>query len=296
MTPARRRIAALACALGATLLPATAARAASDAAGYTSKGQLVVRTSLGGAGNEITLGGDIALEERGGFVRIDLVSLAIPGTDATVSSLLSTQLFPPGGFTIVYDRAAGTYTVWSPSKHDYFTSAASGTAPAKAAGNATPAATAALGAAGDLFGAFGIASSLKNDSAFTASVSLAGHGTVNGHPATGLDYQYARTTTAGESTEIHGRFPTRRRPRFGSRANHRERKGQVVSAKFAAARSHVARERTRRRRRLPRPRRLYARGDARRRHRQDATGLTAADAPSRGSTTRGGRPRFPWPA
>ena len=206
MTPARRRIAALACALGATLLPATAARAASDAAGYTSKGQLVVRTSLGGAGNEITLGGDIALEERGGFVRIDLVSLAIPGTDATVSSLLSTQLFPPGGFTIVYDRAAGTYTVWSPSKHDYFTSAASGTAPAKAAGNATPAATAALGAAGDLFGAFGIASSLKNDSAFTASVSLAGHGTVNGHPATGLDYQYARTTTAGESTEIHGRF------------------------------------------------------------------------------------------
>lgn len=188
------------CAFGSS--PASVAGAP---VGYSSKGQLVVQTSIGGAGNEITVGGDIALEERGSFLRLDLLSLAIPGTDATISSLLSTQLFPAGGFTIVYDRTAGTYTVWSPSKHTYYTSAAaSANAPAKTSAPAPTAA--ALGAVGDLFGAFAFAKSVQNDSAFTASVSLAGHGVVNGHPATGLDYHYARTTTAGQAIDVHGRF------------------------------------------------------------------------------------------
>ncbi|MBD5654560.1 MAG: hypothetical protein IAI50_05190 [Candidatus Eremiobacteraeota bacterium] len=173
--------------------------------GYAGKGQLVVRTSIGGTGTEVTLGGDIALEERGSFLRVDVLSLAIPGVDATISSLFSTQLFPPGGFTIVYDRSAGTYAVWSAAKHVYFTSArpANGETPALPPQAPT---AAALGAVGDLFGAFAVARPLKNDSAFTASVSLAGHGVVNGHPATALDYHYARTTNGGEAIDIHGRL------------------------------------------------------------------------------------------
>jgi hypothetical protein len=182
---------------------ATPASAAVDAAGYTSKGQIVVRTMLGGA--EITFGGDIALEERGDLLRFDLLSLAIPGTDPTLSAALSTQLFPQGGFTVVFDRSARTYTVWSPSKHKYYTGgpAQSNASPAPAP---APNAATAIGAAGDLFNAFAFAKSLKDDAAFNATLTLAGHGPVNGHPATGIDYEFSRTTKSGESTEFHGRL------------------------------------------------------------------------------------------
>jgi hypothetical protein len=192
--------------VGPALRPATAAGPApapSGATGYSGRGQIVVQTSIGGAGN-ITLGGDIALEERGAFLRVDVLSLAIPGVDATLNSVLSTQLFPPGGFTIVYDREAGTYTLWSVAKRVYYSSAQpAGATPVR---GAPPATAAALGAVGDIFGAFAFVKGLRNDSAFSASVSLAGHGVVNGHPATGLDYQYARTSGSGDRTEVHGRF------------------------------------------------------------------------------------------
>ncbi len=173
------------------------------ASGYVGKGQLVVQTSFGGGGDKLTVGGDIALEQRESKLRIDILSLGIPGAGAAVSSILATQLFPPGGFTIVYDRTASTYVVWSTSKRNYYTNAgSSGTAATQQADSAAT----VIATAGDLFAAFAPARGLKDATAFNASLSLAGHGTVNGHPATGLDYSYARTLRGGDALEIHGRL------------------------------------------------------------------------------------------
>ncbi len=188
-------------AAGAIALAATRyARAATDPVGYVGKGQLVVQTAIAGV-DKLTVGGDIALEERGSFLRLDVLSLAIPGTDPTLSAIVGTQLFPPGGFTIVYDRKAASYTVWSNAKRSYYTSA-SGPTP-----KTTPAPLAdAIGAAGDLFAPLAFAKSLRTDRTFSATLSLVGHGPVNGHPATGIDYQYARTNATGDRTDVHGRL------------------------------------------------------------------------------------------
>jgi len=158
--------------------------AADDPSGFVGKGQLVVATAIGGAANKLTVGGDIAIEQRGADLRLDILSLAIPGAGAAVSSLLGTQLFPPGGFSIVYDRKISSYTIWSNAKRTYYTSATNNAAPPQSNGTA-----AAIGAAGGLFDVFTLAKSLKDDNAFSATLTLAGHGTVN-----------------GDKTDVHGRF------------------------------------------------------------------------------------------
>jgi len=176
--------------------------AADDPGGFVGKGQLVVQTAFGGADTKLTVGGDIALEQRGQNLRVDILTLAIPGAGAAVSSLLGTQLFAPGGFTIVYDRKSSTYTLWSSAKRTYYTSATNGALPPPQS-NGT---AAAIGAAGGIFDVFSLAKSLKDDTAFSATLTLAGHGTVNGHPATGLDYLYAAAAKNGDKTSVHGRF------------------------------------------------------------------------------------------
>jgi hypothetical protein len=200
------------------LIPATPPVAT---AGYAGKGTLQIQTTLGGASLggpslggltlKVTVNGDIGLEARGQLLRVDLLDLAIPGSDPLLSALASSQLIPPGGFTVVYDRSASTYTVWSSAKRAYYVGG--GPTQGGAQGGATPGgaspaggADAALGAGADLFKAFAFARSLKDDSAFNVTLTLAGHGTVNGHPATAVDYQYARTTNAGASTAVAGRL------------------------------------------------------------------------------------------
>jgi hypothetical protein len=192
---------AIACAIvaGATV---AYVRAEAEPSGYVGKGQLIVRTELGGTGSTITLGGDIAMEERGSRLRVDVLSLAIPGTSATISALIGTQLFPPGGFSVVYDRTNSSFTVWSNAQKKYYSTAS-------AAATATPAPAPAPvvpvpGVNGDLFGAFAFAKRLKDYNALTLSLSLAGHQTVNGHPATGLDFHVLRTTKDNETTDVHG--------------------------------------------------------------------------------------------
>jgi hypothetical protein len=178
---------------------------ADETTGYAGKGSLVIQTSLGET--KLTVGGNIAFEQRDALIRIDVLSLAIPGADPTVSALLGTQLFPPGGFSIVYDRTASTYTIWSNAKRLYYTQT-------KTRADATPAptpipvpsASASPGATNGLFGVFSFLRSLKDDKVFTISFTLTGHGTVNGHPATGLTFQYLKTTTAGETTDFHGQL------------------------------------------------------------------------------------------
>jgi len=176
---------------------------ADDAAGYAGKGALVIQTSLGET--KLTVGGSIAFEERDPLVRIDVLSLGIPGTDPTISALVGTQLFPPGGFTIIYDRKASTYTIWSNAKRLYYTpiktSAAASPTPVP-----VPSASAAAGATNGLLSVFSFLRSLKDDKIFTISFTLTGHGPVNGHPATDLTFQYLKTTSAGETTDFHGQL------------------------------------------------------------------------------------------
>ena len=197
----RSRMGALAASLVAVASGTTFAShaiAASDPGGYVGRGQLVVQTAIAGI-DKLTVGGEIAFEQRGALARVDVLSVGIPGTDPTISSLLGTQLFPPGGFTIVYDRTASSYVVWSNAKRNYFTSV-----PSKPAG-ATPTPVASALAASNASSPFAILNSVRDDAAFSVSLNLVGHGPINGHPATGIDYQLARTTKTGEKSDFHGR-------------------------------------------------------------------------------------------
>lgn len=172
---------------------------ADDAPGYAGKGALVIQTSLAGA--NVTIGGNIAFEERDPDIRIDVLSLGIPGADPTLSTLMSTQLFPPGGFTVIYDRRASTYVVWSSAKRLYYSP------PAKAA-SATPqpavTASPAASTTNGLFAVFTFLRTLKDDKTFSVLLALTGHGKTNGHPSTGLHFEYKKTTVSGESADFHG--------------------------------------------------------------------------------------------
>jgi hypothetical protein len=205
----RFRALALLFAVALCLPSAASAQAAGgkngDATGYVGAGDVVIGTTIAGAA--ITLGGHITLEERGSRLRIDVLSLAIPGMDPTLSALASGQLFPPGGFTISYDRRDGTYTVWSSAKHAYYVGGGRTTS---ANASDTPStfsnpAAGAIANGANLFDAFGALRGLKNDSAFSASVMLTGHTNLFGHPVTGVSYKLTQSALAGNaSLDAHG--------------------------------------------------------------------------------------------
>jgi len=196
------RIAAATVFAAAALVPC--ASHADDPSGFTGKGALVVQTSLGET--KLTVGGNVAFEERDPLVRIDVLSLGIPGADSTLSALMATQLFPPGGFTVIYDRKLSTYTVWSNAKHDYYTppQAAAGSPPPMPL--PAPNSSAAPNTANGLSAIFSFLRSLKDDKVFTISLTMTGHGTVNGHPATALTFQYLKTTNSGDTSDFHGQL------------------------------------------------------------------------------------------
>ncbi len=171
--------------------------AATSPGGYVGKGTLVVRAPLPGTTTPIDVGAHIAFEERGSLFRVDVIDVALPGAGA-VGSALATQLFPPGGLTISVDEAAKRYTVWSNTTRKYYTKDLTAAAPAA---GTSPAPQTAPSAAPN---PFAFERSLRDLAALNVSLSLAGHTTVDGHPATGLNYQFARTTSNGDRTEAHG--------------------------------------------------------------------------------------------
>ncbi len=206
----RLRALALLCAVACAAPSAASAQSAGgkngDATtGYVGTGDLVIGTTIAGAA--ITLGGHIALEERGSRLRIDVVSLAIPGMNPMLSALASGQLFPPGGFTVSYDRRDATYTVWSSGKHAYFTGGGRATS-ADASGNPSALANPAAGAianGANLFDAFSALRGLKDDREFSASVTLTGHTNLFGHPVTGVSYKLTQSAITGDaSLDAHG--------------------------------------------------------------------------------------------
>lgn len=187
--------------------PSTASPAASTTpSGLVGNAELVVQTALFSPDNSLTVGGHVAFEQRDTRVRIDVISIAIPGMNPTASTVASAgatamQLFPPGGFTVVLDQKAMTYTLWAAAKQKYYTgklsrpgASASPTPTPLPLPNATPPAVAF-----DPLTAF---KALKNVKTF--SIALKGHGTTNGHPTTEYDYQVERDDGQGNTFESHG--------------------------------------------------------------------------------------------
>ena len=169
---------------------------ADSPSGYVGKGTIVVRGPLPNTTTPIDLQGDLAFETRGELLRLDILGVSLPGAGA-VGSALATQLFPAGGISGVYDRASSTYTVWSNASRKYYTASTSGATSAAP----TPAPQSSPNVSRN---PFGFEKSLRDLTALNVSLSLAGHGPVNGHPATGINFLFTRTTASGDMTDLHG--------------------------------------------------------------------------------------------
>lgn len=160
------------------------------AAGFTSRGNAVIRVAFNGT--PIDLGANIALAQRNSTYRLDILSLSIPGTDPTLNAIAQ-SLLPTGGYTVIFDRAKATTIVWSASKHTYAVLGGGDATPAPAkpstGSNANPS----------------ITGSLQKLKAMTLSLALAGHGTTNGHPTTGLDYAVKFQLDGKQPYDVSGR-------------------------------------------------------------------------------------------
>ncbi len=173
----------------------------SAALGYSGKGAIVLQTTLGGT--KLTVGGDVGFEQRADLMRIDVLSIKIPGMDPTMGAAAGTELFPGGGFTVVLDRANSRYTVWSQAKQSYYVGtigpgASPGPSP-KPTPTPTPNPSATPGG-----GPFDFLKNLKDYKTFTITVGLAGHSVTNGHPTTGLNFQFLTETVKGKKVDVHG--------------------------------------------------------------------------------------------
>lgn len=153
------------------------------------------------SGTKLSVTGNIALEELGNLVRLDMVSLSLPGLDPALSALASSQLIPAGGYTVVFDQGKHGYTVWSTSKRTYYTSSPGA---ADQTNNPVIGAAATIGSTSDFLHAFALAKPLKDYRAFSASVTLNGHGQTNGHPTTGIDFAIKRQERTGDPLDLHG--------------------------------------------------------------------------------------------
>jgi hypothetical protein len=167
--------------------------------GVVGSGALSIQSALFGTGNNLTLGCNVAFEQRDGRFRLDVLSVAIPGMDPTAGVAAAMQFFPPGGFTVVFDSKAGTYTVWSNAKQKYFSDKFS-----KPSLNATPTPGPTPTPSAEPFNPMTAFARFKNVK--TLSFALVKHSTVNGHPTSEYDFQYARDDGAGNTFETHGQL------------------------------------------------------------------------------------------
>jgi hypothetical protein len=174
--------------------------------GVVGNAELVVQTALFSPNNPVTVGGRIAVEQRDRLLRIDVLSIAIPGMNPTAAAAAGAaaqaiQFFPPGGFTVVLDQRAMTYTLWAGATQKYFTGKmrAPGSA---AAASPTPTPKPTPSASPAPFDPLSMFKELKNIKSF--SIALKGHGTTNGHPTTEYDFQIERDNGQGDTFEAHG--------------------------------------------------------------------------------------------
>jgi hypothetical protein len=175
----------------------TAGDAQPRATGFQATGTLVAQATI--AGSPLNVGGTIAVYRNGGFYRLDLLSLAFPGTDPTASAVAG-ALLAPGGATLIYNGATGAVSAYSNAHRVYYASAA---APTAGAGTPPPALPAAGGA--DPLGALaGIARQLHD--VVRASILLTGHSVTNGHPTADLDVLVRRQRPGKALEDYHAQL------------------------------------------------------------------------------------------
>lgn len=175
------------------------AASASTPDGFRSTGTLVVQATFSGA--PVNVGGPIALYRRGSMYRLDLLSLAFPGTDPATSAITG-ALLAPGGVTLIYDGGSGALTAYANGSRVYYEAApAVKGAPRRTLSDATPAADAAPPAAGAADPLAALAAIVRQlHDVQRASILLTGHSTTNGHPTDDLDVQ-VRRQRAGKALE-----------------------------------------------------------------------------------------------
>jgi len=179
-----RRMLASALAIGIFTAPLIGAVPVSAAQGERAGGTIVLTTAI--SGTPITLGANVVLYRRGPLYRLDLVSLHIPGADATTTAMIS-ALLAPGGATVIYDGATGTLAAYSNANHRYYTQARD-TSTATAL---PPAAANAPRTGGDPLALLGTIAKATRDLQ-RAAIVVTGAGSVNGRPTTNIEVTLER--------------------------------------------------------------------------------------------------------
>ncbi len=192
------RMLASALAIGILTAPLIGAVPVSAAQGERASGTIVLQTQIQGA--DVTLGGNIALYRRGPLYRLDLLSLGIPGSDATTSAMLG-ALLGPSGATIIYDGATGSISAYANGNRTYYTESRT---PAGAAAVPPSAANAPRMNGDPLAILAAIAKATANMQ--QASIVLTGHAAVNGHPTSDLDVQLERHLPGKSAEHYHAQF------------------------------------------------------------------------------------------
>jgi len=168
--------------------------------GFTGRGSAVIQAVFGGM--KLNLGADIGLMMRGQALRLDVSRFSAPGSDAMMGALVQ-QFLPQGSFTAVIDRGTHTVTLWSNDRRLYYVHAANASAStstdSSASGNA-------VGAVFDIQAGsmLQILKSIKDYSVYDMSARLGGHGNVNGHSATTIQYSIRTQKRGGALSTMSG--------------------------------------------------------------------------------------------
>jgi hypothetical protein len=168
------------------------------ATGFHSTGTLVVQATV--SGSPLNVGGTIALYRRGSMYRLDLLSLAFPGTGAATSAAAG-ALLAPGGATLIYNGATGAVTAYSNGNRDYYEDAPKPATPGPAA---PPASAPTVGAADPLAALAGVVRQLHDVQ--RASIMLTGHSTTNGHATDDLDVLVRRQRPGKALEDYHAQL------------------------------------------------------------------------------------------
>jgi hypothetical protein len=189
--------------LAAVLLAALAAAPCAGSAdalatGFHSTGTLVVQATV--SGSPLNVGGNIALYRRGSMYRLDLLSLAFPGS-AAMTSAAAGALLAPGGATLIYNGATGVMTAYSNGNHDYYENSPTAATPRP---TAAPATAPPVGAADPLAALAGVVRQLHDVE--RASIMLTGHSTTNGHATDDLDVLVRRQRPGKALEDYHAQL------------------------------------------------------------------------------------------
>jgi hypothetical protein len=175
----------------AAVVCATARTIADEPAGFAGRASIFVQANTGKG--LLSLAGAAAFEQRGTFIRFDLLSLLL--TDPSKGATGPNRI-PPGGYTFVYDTSTMSFVLWSPSRRLYY--AGKATAPVQ---SPTPSPSES-----PTSGPLSVLAQLKDLRQFAFSLALSpDKTTIDGHPTTNFDFKFARQVKDEDPIDVAGR-------------------------------------------------------------------------------------------